>query len=61
MNALILDTETHDLNGYPIESAFAPWSCEQGEFVIIQEQVVDEFFSCPVPIALCSLATLHIL
>jgi len=30
MSTLILDTETHDLNGYPIEIAYAPCSFEQG-------------------------------
>ena len=61
MNALILDTETHDLNGYPIEIAYAPCSFEQGVLVINQKQVFDEFFSCPEPIALGALATHHIL
>ena len=61
MNALILDTETHDLNGYPIEIAYAPCSFEQGVLVINQEQVFDEYFSCPEPIALGALATHHIL
>lgn len=61
MNALILDTETHDLNGYPIEIAYAPCSFEQGVLVVKQDQVFDEFFSCPEPIALGALATHHIL
>ena len=61
MSALILDTETHDLNGYPIEIAYAPCSLEQGVLVINQKQVFDEFFSCPEPIALGALATHHIL
>ncbi len=61
MSALILDTETHDLNGYPIEIAYAPCSFEQGVLVINQEQVFDEYFSCPEPIALGALATHHIL
>jgi exodeoxyribonuclease X len=61
MNALILDTETHDLNGYPIEIAYAPCSFEQGVLVINQGEVFDEFFSCPEPIALGALATHHIL
>ncbi len=61
MNALILDTETHDLNGYPIEIAYAPCSFEQGVLVINQKQVFDEYFSCPEPIALGALATHHIL
>ncbi|MDH1800498.1 3'-5' exonuclease [Acinetobacter johnsonii] len=61
MNALILDTETHDLNGYPIEIAYAPCSFEQGALVINQGEVFDEYFSCPEPIALGALATHHIL
>ncbi len=61
MNALILDTETHDLNGYPIEIAYAPCSFEQGVLVINQGEVFDEYFSCPEPIALGALATHHIL
>lgn len=61
MSAFILDTETHDLNGYPIEIAYAPCSFEQGVLVINQEQVFDEYFSCPEPIALGALATHHIL
>lgn len=61
MSALILDTETHDLNGYPIEIAYAPCSFEQGVLVINQGGVFDEYFSCPEPIALGALATHHIL
>lgn len=61
MNALILDTETHDLNGYPIEIAYAPCSFERGVLVINQGEVFDEYFSCPEPIALGALATHHIL
>lgn len=61
MSALILDTETHDLNGYPIEIAYAPCSFEQGLLVINQGEVFDEYFSCPESIALGALATHHIL
>lgn len=61
MSALILDTETHDLNSYPIEIAYAPCSFEQGVLVINQGEVFDEYFSCPEPIALGALATHHIL
>ena len=61
MSALILDTETHDLNGYPIEIAYAPCSFEQGVLVVNQGEVFDEYFSCPEPIALGALATHHIL
>ena len=61
MSTLILDTETHDLNGYPIEIAYAPCSFEQGVLVINQGGVFDEYFSCSEPIALGALATHHIL
>lgn len=61
MSTLILDTETHDLNGYPIEIAYAPCSFEQEVLVINQGEVFDEYFSCPEPIALGALATHHIL
>lgn len=61
MSTLILDTETHDLNGYPIEIAYAPCSFEQGVLVINHGEVFDEYFSCPEPIALGALATHHIL
>ena len=61
MSTLILDTETHNLNGYPIEIAYAPCSFEQGVLVINQGEVFDEYFSCPEPIALGALATHHIL
>lgn len=59
--ALILDTETHTLNGYPIEIAFAPCAFAQGVLVINQDQVFDEYFSCPEPISLGAMAVHHIL
>ena len=58
---LILDTETHTLNGYPIEIAFAPCAFAQGVLVIHQDQVFDEYFSCPEPISLGAMAVHHIL
>lgn len=61
MNAVILDTETHALNGYPIEIAFAPCAFAQGVLVIHQDQVFDEYFSCPEPISLGAMAVHHIL
>lgn len=61
MSALILDTETHTLNGYPIEIAYAPCSFEQGVLVINQDQVFDEYFSCPEPISFGAMAVHHIL
>lgn len=61
MNAYILDTETNDLNGYPIEIAFAPCSFEQGVLLVNQDQVFDGFYSCPAPITYGAMATHHIL
>ncbi|MDY6469159.1 3'-5' exonuclease [Acinetobacter faecalis] len=61
MNTVILDTETHSINGYPIEIAYAPCSFEQGVMVVDQDHVFDEYFSCPEPIALGAMAVHHIL
>lgn len=61
MNALILDTETHSINGYPIEIAYAPCSFEQGVLVVNQAEVFDEYFSCPEPISFGAMAVHHIL
>ena len=61
MRALILDTETNSLNGYPIEIAYVPCSFEQGVLEINQNLAFDEYFSCPEPIELGAMATCHIL
>ena len=61
MKAIILDTETHTINGYPIEIAYGPCSFEQGELWFDQGQVFDEFFSCPEPISYGAMAVHHIL
>lgn len=61
MKAIILDTETHALNGYPIEIAYAPCSFEQGVMAVKQDLVFDEYFSCPEPITLGAMAVHHIL
>ncbi|WP_336148260.1 3'-5' exonuclease [Acinetobacter ursingii] len=61
MNAIILDTETNKLNGYPIEIAYTPCSFEQGVLNINHEMVFDEYFSCPEPISLGAMAVHHIL
>lgn len=61
MNAIILDTETHNINGYPIEIAYGPCSFEQGDLTFNQGQVFDEFFSCPEPISFGAMAVHHIL
>ena len=61
MRALILDTETNSLNGYPIEIAYVPCSFEQGVLESNQNLAFDEYFSCPEPIELGAMATCHIL
>lgn len=61
MSALILDTETNSLNGYPIEIAHISCSFEQGILRIDGNSAFDEYFSCPEPIELGSMATHHIL
>lgn len=61
MKAIILDTETHTINGYPIEIAYGSCSFEQGELWFDQGQVFDEFFSCPEPISFGAMAVHHIL
>lgn len=51
MKAIILDTETHDLEGYPIEIAHVPVIfLENGEPFVKKELCFDEYFSCPEPI-----------
>ncbi|ENV09506.1 hypothetical protein F966_02164 [Acinetobacter higginsii] len=48
MSAIILDTETHDMNGYPIEIAHVPVSfLESGELSVDKDACFDEYFSCP--------------
>lgn len=61
MNALILDTETNKLSGYPIEIAHISCSFEQGVLRIDGGSAFDEYFSCPEPIELGAMATHHIL
>ncbi|WP_179992483.1 MULTISPECIES: putative quorum-sensing-regulated virulence factor [unclassified Acinetobacter] len=61
MKAIILDTETHTINGFPIEIAYAPCSFEQGNLGFDQSQIFDEFYSCSEPIAYGAMATHHIL
>ncbi|KQQ77271.1 putative quorum-sensing-regulated virulence factor [Acinetobacter sp. Leaf130] len=61
MEAIILDTETHTLHGYPIEIAHAPCSFVDGKLVVNKAEVFDEYFSCPEPIAYGAMAIHHIL
>ncbi|OCY53708.1 putative quorum-sensing-regulated virulence factor [Acinetobacter pittii] len=62
MSAIILDTETHNLDGFPIEIAHVPVSfLEDGELVVDKEACFDEYFSCPEPINYGAMAVHHIL
>lgn len=62
MTAIILDTETNNLNGYPIEIAHVPVSfLENGELLVDKEACFDEYFSCPEPIDFGAMAVHHIL
>ena len=61
MNALILDTETHDLNGYPIEIAYIPCSFYNGQLRLDRDNLFDEYYSCPAPISFGAMAVHHII
>ncbi|UTO20566.1 DUF3820 family protein [Acinetobacter sp. Z1] len=61
MSAIILDTETHDMNGYPIEIAHVPVSFEEGTLFVEKGYAFDEYFSCPEPISYGAMAVHHIL
>ncbi|MGQ2386329.1 3'-5' exonuclease [Acinetobacter ursingii] len=61
MSAIILDTETHDMKGYPIEIAYVPCSFIDGLLAVDKDAVYDEYYSCPEPIAYGAMAVHHIL
>ena len=61
MNALILDTETHDLDGLPIEIAHVPFYFYQGAPIVEETKIFDEYFSVDVPISYAAMAVHHIL
>lgn len=61
MSAIILDTETNTLNGYPIEIAHVPAYFENGVLVVNKDACFDEYFSCPEPISYGAMAVHHIL
>ena len=45
MQAIILDTETHTLNGLPIEIAYAPIEIENAKLSLDREKMFDQFYS----------------
>lgn len=61
MNAVILDTETHTLNGLPIEIAYVPFQLNNGEISMFAEQCFDEYYSVGEPISYGAMAVHHIL
>ena len=42
MQAIILDTETHTLNGLPIEIAYAPIEIEHGKLSLDKKKIFNE-------------------
>lgn len=62
MQAIILDTETHTLNGLPIEIAYAPIQIEQGKLSLDRKQIFDQLYSIgDEKISYASMAVHHIL
>jgi len=62
MTAIILDTETHNMNGYPIEIAYVPAQfLDTGELIVNKDACFDEYFSCAEPINYGAMAVHHIL
>lgn len=61
MNVIILDTETHDMKGFPIEIAYVHCSFVDGLPTVNKDAVFDEYFSCPEPITFGAMAVHHIL
>ncbi|SPL72614.1 exonuclease domain-containing protein [Acinetobacter stercoris] len=62
MQAIILDTETHTLNGYPIEIAYAPIQILQGKLSLEREKIFDQLYSIGnEKISYASMAVHHIL
>ncbi len=61
--SLVLDTETHSLNGYPIEVAYIPVHLDTQGLHYQSEQIYDEFFSLDeqTQINIASMAIHHIL
>ncbi|WP_168407540.1 putative quorum-sensing-regulated virulence factor [Acinetobacter indicus] len=61
MHAIILDTETHTLNGYPIEVAYAPIQLQQGKISLDKSQIFDQFYQVDEPISYAAMAVHHTL
>ncbi|TCB62164.1 exonuclease domain-containing protein [Acinetobacter terrae] len=61
MQAIILDTETHTLNGQPIEIAYAPVQINGGKLTLDKAQIFDQLYSVDEPISYAAMAVHHIL
>ncbi|MEG0488063.1 MAG: DUF3820 family protein [Acinetobacter sp.] len=62
MQAIILDTETHNLNGLPIEIAYAPIEINHGKLSLDRELIFDQLYSIgDEKISYASMAVHHIL
>lgn len=61
MQAIILDTETHTLNGLPIEIAYAPVEIENGKLSLDKSQIFDQLYQVGQPISYAAMAVHHIL
>lgn len=61
MQALILDTETHTLNGLPIEIAYVPVTLEDCKLKLDKSQIFDQLYQVGEPISYAAMAVHHIL
>lgn len=59
--ALILDTETHGMNGLPIEIAYTAMSIHAGQLEIDQAHIFDQLYQVDQPISYGAMAVHHIL
>ncbi|MGE8542374.1 MAG: 3'-5' exonuclease [Acinetobacter sp.] len=61
MHAIILDTETHTLNGQPIEIAYAPIQISDHKITLDKSKLFDQLYSVDEPISFAAMAVHHIL
>ncbi|WP_339352536.1 3'-5' exonuclease [Acinetobacter beijerinckii] len=61
MQTIILDTETHTLNGLPIEIAYAPIEIENGKLSLDKKKIFDQLYQVGQPISYAAMAVHHIL
>jgi exodeoxyribonuclease X len=61
MQTIILDTETHTLNGLPIEIAYAPIEINAGKLTLDKSKLFDQLYQVGTPISYAAMAVHHIL